>query len=177
MDERPEVKVVVPQVDFVNMTPEQRAERKKFFATALDRGVIADRLQVPLPDNLHGEWVRRDQFEIDRMRRWGFELDNYYSTSRSMHSDGTKNGQVADVVFMVCSKENKELLDEVKRERFIALHSKPGDNTAAEEKDLVAKVQAHGDIQTFVESKTQQMTGSDVEAAIQALAAQTPKGG
>ena len=158
-----------------SLTTEERAKRKAFFVTALDRGVIHDRLKVDLPPHLYGEWVRRDKFGIDELKGLGFWLDSEYSESRSLHSDGTKVGQVADVVFMVTTRENKELIDEVKHERFLATHAKRGANTAKEEKDFATAVQegTDGEIKTLIESKTRPASADDVAAAIGAMSAQT----
>lgn len=163
-----------PRAETPNMTPEERAAKKRFFVTQLERGVIHDRLHVDLPPHLHGEWVRRDNFEVEKMKALGFWVDTEYSAKRSLHGDGTKTGQVADVIFMCCSKEDKQLLDEVKHERFVATHAKRGSNTAKEENDYVKLMKQHGDIIPAVESKTRDLRAGDVAATIEAMNAQTP---
>ena len=155
------------------LTPEERARRKAMIVTALERGVINDRMKVELPPELHGEWVRRDAFEIEQMRRLGFEIDTKYATSRALNTDGTGAAFVADVVHMITPRENKELIDEVKHEKFLEMHSKKGKDK--EEKEYASGVRAEtsGIIPTDLESRTREARKEDISAALQAMDAQT----
>jgi hypothetical protein len=102
------------------MTPEERARRKALLIQSFDRGVIHDRLTVPLPADMYGEWCRNDPLEIDRLRTLGFEIDREHATNRSLNDDGSGAAIVGDVIFMTTSRENKDLIDEVRMEKFLA---------------------------------------------------------
>lgn len=143
---------------------EERQKRKNYLVTALDRGVINDRMCVPLPPHLHGEWVRRDPFEIDQMQKLGFKIDNEFAPKRSLHGDGTGAAFVGDVVFMITEKWNKELIDEVKHERFLAVHAKKG----KEEKDfeVATRNDTGGVIPTMIESETRQARRESIADAL-----------
>lgn len=139
-----------------------RAEKKARLAVVLERGVIHDRLAVNLPKHLYGEWVRADPLEIDRMRTLGFHVDEEFSTKRAIHSDGSSGNRVGDVIYMVCDRENKELIDEVRRERSEASNRSPRESR--EEKEFIAATQAAtgGDIPAFSESHERKLALKDV---------------
>lgn len=103
------------------MTKEERRAR---IARVQSRGLIIDATTVDnLPPHLYGEWVHRDDIDITRKQAMGFWIDTEYAPNRSMHSDGTHNkGIVGDTVFMVTTRENKELIDEVRREEYQKMH-------------------------------------------------------
>lgn len=162
----------------VPMTPEQRAKRKAMLVQAFDRGIIHDRLKVQLPPHLHGEWARNDPMEIDRLRSVGFEVDYEYATKRSLHSDGSGGAVVGDVIHMICPRELKELIDEVRMDKFMAVNGKPGERKAKtkEERELAANIvrDSGGDVPAFVESETtSRFSRADVEAALDKVDKQT----
>lgn len=99
-----------------------RAARKAKLARVLDMGYLNDRLAVPLPTDVHGEWVRDDPLEIQRKMELGFQIDTKYAAPKALHSDGTGKPKIGDVVFMVTSKENFDLLEEIRREKFAEMH-------------------------------------------------------
>jgi hypothetical protein len=82
------------------------------------RGFTNSQLDVELPSELYGEWVPKDEVSIRRMQAMGFEMDDKYSKKNSLHDDGVK-GSLGDVVFMIASKETKEILKEIDRENYI----------------------------------------------------------
>jgi hypothetical protein len=160
------------------MTPEERSKRKAMLVQAYDRGIIHDRLKVVLPPHIHGEWVRNDPMEIDRLRTIGFEVDKEFAVRRSIHDDGSGVAIVGDVIHMICPREVKELIDEVRMDKFTAINGKPGDRKAKtkEEKEFVANAarDSGGDVPTFVESSTStRMSKADVEAALDKVDRQT----
>lgn len=160
------------------MTPEQRAKRKAMLVQAFDRGIIHDRLKVDLPVHIHGEWVRNDPMEIDRLRSVGFEVDYEFATRRNLHSDGSGAAIVGDVIHMICPKELKQLIDEVRMDKFMAVNGKPGDRKAKtkEEKEFMANTarDSGGDVPVFVESETTtRFSRADVEAALEKVDRQT----
>jgi hypothetical protein len=156
--------------EYMALPPDQRKAR---VAAVFDRGLVHDRLKVDLPPDLHGEWVRSDPFEVDRMRTLGYWLDNTYSTKRAIHSDGTSANKVADVVFMVTLKDNKKLIDQVRLERQLRSMNNP--RSSDEDKQFMANTAAEtgGIIPTFSESKQQSVDINDVRAALARADAQT----
>lgn len=139
-----------------------REERKARLATVLDRGVVHERLKVDIPPHLHGEWVRRDPMDVDRMRTLGFWVDNQYATKRAIHSDGTSGNVVADVIFMVTTRDNKELIDEVRLEQQLRSARNPKEAT----EEMLEKHGVPGIIPTFSESKQHSLNMNDVRAAL-----------
>lgn len=156
---------------YKRMTPEERAQRRAAIVTALERGVINDRMVVPLPAHMHGEWVRRDPIEIEAMKRLGFEVDNQYAKERALNSDGSSAAIVHDVVFMTCSKENKELIDEVKRLRAYEQANPRGPQR--EEKELANNINRGGDIKPLTESSTRAARRENIAAAMTEMLTQT----
>ena len=154
------------------MTPEERAKRKARLGVLLDRGLISDRLNVPLPPDKHGEWVRNDPLEIHRLETLGFEVDREFATSRALHNDGSGSAVVGDVIFMTTSRENKELIDEIRHEQFLRTNNprKSREETEFEEK---VKGESGVDIPTFTESKTRGARKEQIAAALQEVDAQT----
>jgi hypothetical protein len=173
-----EVELVASDKPYVPMTPEQRAKRKAMLVQAFDRGIVHDRLFVKLPPHLHGEWARNDPLEIDRLKTLGFEIDETYAQRRGIHSDGTGAAIVGDVIFMTCPKEVKELIDEVRLEKFIAINGKPGDKRAKSKEEREFETNSARDSQgvvpTLVESRTEtRFSKADVEAALEKVDQQT----
>lgn len=140
----------------------ERAKRKAKLVSILDRGIVADRLKVDLPSDKYGEWVADDPVEIARMEAMGFRRDTEYSTARSLHSTGTKEGKVGDVIFMVCEKETKEIIDEIRREQYNRRHGK---GKTREESEASSKINREG-LATFTESKEHVARKADIESAL-----------
>lgn len=156
-----------------------RGELKSRVAGVLDRGILHDRLKVDLPGELHGEWVRNDPLEIDRLRSLGFWIDNKYATNRRLHGDGTAANIVGDVVFMVCSRELKEVIDDVRAEQQEKLHGKRQDKAGEESQFAEQTARGTGGIvPTFTESKARTIDRAEVAAALKRADSQTnPQGG
>lgn len=137
--------------------PESRKERKARLARILERGIIADRLAVDLPADKYGEWVSDDPVEIARMQALGFEIDTEYAPKVSLHSSGSKAGKIGDVIHMTCSRENKDILEEIRKENYDKRHNrKPANrmaNTQGEEREAVANIDRTG-LPAIMESKT-----------------------
>lgn len=105
-------------------TQETRTQKKARLARVLERGFVGDRTVVDnLPPNLHGEWIARDVMAVERAKSLGFWIDTEYAPKRSLHSEADK-GQaiIGDTVFMVCLKEDKQLIDEIRHEQYIRQH-------------------------------------------------------
>lgn len=154
------------------MSPEERAQRKARLAVLLDRGLISDRLTVELPPELHGEWNRNDPLDIQRLRTLGFEIDTKYAPARALHNDGTGSAVVGDVIFMTTSRENKELIDEIRHEQFLASNSP---RKAREEKQFEERIgkETGGQIPTFTDSVQRTVRKEEIMAALTEVDAQT----
>ncbi len=143
-------------------------ERRARFARVLERGFINDRLDVPLPPELHGEWVCDDNVDIARMESLGYNIDKIHAIKRRLHSKGDDASFVGDVVFMTCSMEDHELMQEIKQERFEAMH---GTKTKAqkEEQAYTESVQAKTpEVPVIEESRAREVRKEDIEAALDA---------
>lgn len=143
------------------------AERKARRADVLDRGVMFDRLAVDLPSDLHGEWERNDPMSIENKRSLGFWVDNTYATRRALHSDGSSANIVGDAIYMVTTKENKNLIDAVQRERTIREQRDP--RKAPEE----VPNGVPSEIPTFSESKVHEVTADDLRDTVARSTKQT----
>lgn len=144
---------------------ESRADRKARMAQVFDRGVVGDRLHVDLPEHLHGEWVPSDAVSVHRKESLGFRIDTEYAKNRKLHDKGDSASYVGDVVFMVCDRENKEILDEIRRDRYNAVHA-PRGGKQKEERDFIT--QADKETAPTAESKAHQARKADITAAITA---------
>lgn len=137
-----------------------REEIKARVLSVLDRGIVNDRLHVTMPEHLHGEWVRNDPLEIDRLRMLGFWIDEEYSAKRAIHADGSKGNKVGDVIFMVTTKDNKDIIDEARRE----ISARADRKNEREEREMQNNIRnaTQGDIPTFVDSSSRPVGIADV---------------
>ena len=93
-----------------------KAQRKAKLAQVLDRGMVSDRLVVKDADpRKHYEWCRDTEIDIDRWRSLGFEVEA--ERGEGLHGKGDDRRVVGDAVLMSCSKQNFEILEELKGER------------------------------------------------------------
>lgn len=141
-----------------------KQEKKARLARVLERGMVVDRLHVDLPPELYGEWVSDDPVSIASMEAMGFYRDTEYSTKNSLHSTGTQEGRIGDVIFMVCDIETREILEEIRREQFIRNHGKPGSNKQKEETEAAGNIQREG-LDTYVESTDRTIVGEQIKVA------------
>lgn len=156
----------------IKLDPEEtkklRAEKKARFARILERGMVADRLAVELPDNLYGEWVPNDKSEIYRMQLLGFKIDTEYATKRALHSEGDGKSVIGDTVFMTCAREDKDILEEIRRENFVAMNGKPGEvKSQQEEKEYATQSRTIG-MPVIEESVSRTARKEQLESALAA---------
>lgn len=144
-----------------------RAERKAKLAQVLERGQVADRLEVPLPEDVYGEWVVNDKAEIHRMEVLGFTVDKTYAKKRALHDEGDDRSIVGDVVFMTCDRETHDLIEEVRREKYAEMNSKQADQDA-ENKEFSTQVDRKLGMPVIEESSSRRARKADIEAAISA---------
>lgn len=156
-------KSVAPRIDVATDAPESREQRKARLATVYERGITGDRLHVDLPPNLYGQWVPNDVVSINRLRALGFEIDTEFAPHRALHDRGDSASHVGDTLFMTCNMETKEIIDEIRRDRYEQLNSKKGKQR--EEKAFVANA---GEINVpSTESKAREARKEDILSVLQ----------
>lgn len=104
-----------------------RQDKKARLAEVLDRGVVGDRLRVQVKEGLHYEWPHKD--DMTRMSALGFraaEKEDMITENASMHDTADGKIRIGDCVLMVCDRETKELIDEVKEEKKSIAHAPKG---------------------------------------------------
>lgn len=147
---------------------ETKQERRARIASVLERGIINTRLNVELPPGRHGEWVRDDSVQIDRMRSLGFDIEKEFGHKGSLHDGGDGAARVGDVIFMTCSTEDYELIREVKRERYMEQHDPKGlDELKAsrEEQDFKDQLAAQAPELPLIEESSKKVARKDDIAA------------
>lgn len=149
----------------------EKGELKAKLASILDRGIIADRLIVDLPDGIHGEWCRNDPLEIRRLESLGFRVDTEFASKRAIHSDGSDSSIVGDVIHMICPKEVKEVIEEIRHEQVIKQHMKKKKGNAEvnkEETDFEDSVQNedYAPVTAFSKSHEREANIRDVLATL-----------
>lgn len=145
-----------------------REQEKAMLISVLERGWTNERLKVDLPPDLHGEWIARDASSVMRAQRLGFRNGTEYAKEKALHSDGADLG-VGDCIFMICSKERKKLIDEVKteliRRRNEPVAKKKG-NVQEEETQFTKDVDSRLGMPVIEESSTTKVNKADIEAAL-----------
>lgn len=165
--------VSMSMTDAIKLDPEEvkrlRAERKTQLRQVLERGIVADRLKVDLPPNLYGEWVPNFKEEIYRMQLLGFQIDDKYAPQRALHDHGDGKSVIGDTVYMVCSREDREIMEEIRREQFEANNGKPGQaRSLREEKEFKALNSTLRIGPTVEESATRLARKAEIESALAA---------
>lgn len=153
-DSTTEITAIIPEAVSLIETDQQRKQRELDLfikertriaqgrlVSILERGVVGDRCAVELPTHLYGEWCADDASEIARMEALGFVQDNVYATASALHSDGTGRAKVGDVIHMITSRENKNLIEKLKEQVKIQRHGKAGERNQREEQDFINRVQ------------------------------------
>lgn len=152
---------------------QQRAERKARLAEVMFRGIVNAQLSVPLPKDRHGVWVHRDQMEIAYYEALGYKVDDQFALKNAIHNDGSGKPIVGDTIFMTCSKEQKELIDEVNRDQYMRNNTKSGQAQLEEKqfKELLDKKLNRGTdskVPAIIESQEVEVSKSQIAAALQA---------
>ena len=147
---------------------ESRKERKAKIAAILNRGYVDSRLVVELPSDKFGQWIRNNSVDIQRYEALGFVLDSEFAPKRAIHNDGSDVAVVGDVVHMICSKETKEILDEINQEEIRRIHNpkRPIEESTYEESTYK---DTDGVIPTTNTSKTEKVGAADISDALRTL--------
>jgi hypothetical protein len=165
----------------LEMDPEEhkrlRTDKKAKYARVLDRGMTNARLHVDLPDHLHGEWVPNDKMAIFEKQAIGFFVDTEYGNKMPFHDERSGQGDgrsvIGDVVFMTCSKEDKQILDEIRAEDFERANGNPNapESSQLEERNFSANNQKLG-MPVVEESRHRTARKAELEAALQRTVAE-----
>lgn len=129
------VEATVGKVENKSFKELSRAERKARLVTILDRGYVNSRLIVELPDDMYGEWVVDDATEITRMQAMGFDIDTVYAPKRALHGSAENRAKVGDVIFMTAPREVKEIIDELRAQKFQELNGKPNQTNRVQKEE------------------------------------------
>ena len=152
---------------------EKRKALKARVAEVLDRGVIGDRLHVDVPAGMHGEWVHKD--DVTKKKALGFQVaPRDFAPDKALHDAGDNSLRVGDVVFMTCAMETKEVIDEVKKERFNAVHAPKKGGKQKEEADFEQQVDVI--TQPSANSTVKKAGLQDITSAIDAVNRQKTQG-
>ncbi len=145
--------------------PESRADKRARLIQIYERGVVGDRLHVPLPDNKVGQWVHSDPMAVHRMEGLGYTVDKEYAPKRRLHDKGDGASYVGDVVFMIADKETREIIDEIKAERYERLNNPKNQK---EDSDFATQNRAlsSAGIGTINESKAHSVKKAEIEQAL-----------
>lgn len=114
---------------------EKRKEFRARTARLVTRGHIVDRLNVQLPADVHGEWIRDDAVAIAEAQALGFEIDTKYAVQNKLHTDASGKAKVGDAVFMTIPKWMKEEIDSIKAEQTAVHHGTKKGTKPVEERD------------------------------------------
>lgn len=118
----------------------KKKEFKARIARVVTRGYIIDRLNVQLPEDVHGEWISDDPVAIAEAQALGFEIDKTYAVKNALHSNAAGEAKVGDVIFMTMPKWQKEIIDEAKLEERQRFHGIKGKGKPAEESQYEANI-------------------------------------
>lgn len=95
---------------------ESRAKKKGRLAQILQRGFVNDKLVVEGADpEKYYCWVRDEVGEVARMKALGFDMEN--EAGSGIHGTGDLTRRVGDVVLMSCSRDNYQLIQEIRMEQ------------------------------------------------------------
>ncbi len=149
------------------VAPETRAEKRARLIQIYERGVVGDRLHVDLPPDKVGQWVVNDTMAIHRMEGIGYQVDREFAPKRKLHDKGDGASYVGDVVYMVADRETREIIDEIKAERYERLNNprRQKEETDFEAANRVANSSAG--IGTLNESKAHIAKKSEIEKALE----------
>lgn len=151
-------------------TSASREERKARMIQILERSPVQDQLNVKLPADKYGEWVRNNPMEINRMQALGFQVDRQYASSNALHGGTGDEAVIGDVIFMTCEKDTKELIDEIRHDRFLKANGK-----RKEEEELKRNIRGgtDGEIPAIVEGSERPLTPEGLAAAVNNIDRQT----
>lgn len=141
-------------IDVATPASTEDAELYAKISSVLDRGYLNERLNVQLPADRVGQWVRDDPMEIARVTALGGELDDgTYGKAAGLTGDGTGRTKVGDVVLMTFSKRVYDIIERVRLERYNEAHVKQ----QQEDVELAQNLQSTG-LTPISQSKLEKVT-------------------
>lgn len=149
-----------------------KADLKAKMVEILDRGVTSSRLDLDTQDDIYYEWVPNNAVEKNRMRTLGFEVlsrNQHLKSGNPLHEGGGDEIIVGDVIAMGCHVLRKAALDEIKQDRFVAMHGRAGSRTQAEENEFQQKMNENlkdSGISTTIESNTHNIGTAELLNAV-----------
>lgn len=144
---------------------EKNARRIKL-REVYDRGVVGDRLHIELPNDVVGQWVPSDKLAIHRMESLGYSIDREHAKNSKLHDKGDDAAHVGDVVFMVASRETREMIDEIKAERYEALNNPQRKQREESNFEAQNKSLSNVGINTINESKTHLVKKQEIQSIL-----------
>lgn len=107
----------------ISATLEERAAYRARLVETGERSFIDERMNVKLPDHLHGEWVG-----VDDASQWGARSKGFVSGEEFIKSDNflhahPEGGRIGDVKFMVCPRWQYEERETVNRNIIARKHN------------------------------------------------------
>lgn len=104
-----DTKIIIQQ----NPTEQEQLEYKRRLFETADRSFVNDRLNVELPEGLHGEWIGTDDFSQYHAQLKGFvDGSEFLKEFNRLHETST-GPTVGDVKFMVIPKWKYEAQQEM----------------------------------------------------------------
>lgn len=92
---------------------EKLAFKRRLFETA-DRSYLNDRFNVPLPEDMYGEWIGTDDFSQFNAQNKGFvDGAEFLKQFNKIHEQADGKSTIGDVKFMVIPKWKQEAHQEM----------------------------------------------------------------
>lgn len=144
---------------------ESRSDKRARLVEIYERGIVGDRLHVDLPSDKVGQWVVNDTMAVHRMEGLGYSIDREFAPKRKLHDKGDGASYVGDVVYMIADRETREIIDEIKKERYERLNNP---QRQKEEKDFenLNRSNTSAGIGTLNESKAHAARKAEIESAL-----------
>jgi len=145
----------------VDVTPEEaqkraetRAEKKARYAQVLTRGILNEKLAAAyrdsVPDGFVGKFVRNTEGDVIRYSNLGYGF-TYRKGAKGLNASPDGRVRVGDVVLMTVSKEDQEILREIRGERVKHKAGKQGRQEYTRDAEQAAQ---EGGPVSFDESRT-----------------------
>lgn len=140
--------------------PKNLAEAKAKLVSVLDRGIYRHRLDVALPQEIAGQWVKNDPTEISRMEELGFIVDTKFAVANVVNSTAGRP-IVDDVIHMIAPAYVQEAIDKHRNELYVKTHGRKNEKAALATAAAREFAQTN-EFGTIDESETAAITGEDI---------------
>ena len=150
------------QEELANMDEYQLVRR---FVDIGDRGLVDMRLHVPLPPDVYGEWVSNTPEKIVEAMQLGFVVDTKYATKYALHSNGSGEPIVGDVIHMIIPKKVKDAMSIASQIRYQQVHGIEDGKPLKEDSDFESLVSSAKLALTFKGEKINRSSNTLVNAS------------